>query len=51
VALSGVLRDRQGVVAVLGEVLDVCAGFSVEAGQLPQDYHAKPGCPSNRVPI
>jgi hypothetical protein len=38
VSVSGVLRDRLGVVATLGDVLDVGARFSVEAGELPPDY-------------
>jgi hypothetical protein len=38
VTVSGVLRDRVGVVATLGEVLDVRARFTVEAGELPADF-------------
>jgi hypothetical protein len=38
VSVSGVLRDRLGVVVTLADVLDVCARFSVEAGELPPDY-------------
>jgi hypothetical protein len=38
VSVSGALRDRLGVVATLGDVLDECARFSVEAGEPPADY-------------
>ena len=38
VAVSGVLRDGQGIVATVGEMLEVAAAFTVEAGELPPEY-------------
>lgn len=40
ITLAGELRDRYGDVVTFGDVLEVAAGFRVDAGRLPDGYDA-----------